>query len=207
MTETGPSQRPVASDVGPRRVLTLPNAVTSVRLACIPLFVWLLFGDHRAGPAAVLLAVLGATDWVDGQLARRLGQVSTVGKVLDPTADRLLVATAVLCCVVDGAVPVWFATATIAREALVSAGVVVLASLGAPRVDVLWVGKAGTFALMAAYPAFLMAHGHAGWQHPLGLAAWVVGLVGLALAWIAAGSYVPVAGDAMRRRRAAQAAR
>ena len=75
------------------RILTAPNVITLVRLLCIPIFLWLLFGVHRQTAAAVLLAVLGATDWVDGYVARRYGQVSTFGKVLDPTADRLLVGT------------------------------------------------------------------------------------------------------------------
>ena len=92
------------------RVLTAPNLITLVRLLCIPLFLWLLFGAHRQTAAAVLLAVLGATDWVDGYVARRFHQVSTVGKVLDPAADRLLVGTAVIAIMIHGAVPIWFGT-------------------------------------------------------------------------------------------------
>ncbi len=179
------------------RVLTVPNAITLVRLACIPLFLWLLFGTSRQTDAAVLLAVLGATDWVDGFVARRYGQVSTVGKILDPVADRVLVVTAVIAIMVYGAVPVWFGAATLAREVVVSAAVLLLASLGAARIDVLWVGKAGTFALMFAYPAFLLGDGTAGWQGPIRIIAWVTGLIGLTLAWIAAASYVPVARRAL----------
>ena len=148
------------------RILTVPNAITLVRLACIPLFLWLLFGADRQTAAAILLGVLGATDWVDGFVARRYHQVSTVGKVLDPVADRVLVVTAVIAIIVHGAVPVWFGVATLAREVLVSARSSLLASLGAARIDVLWVGKAGTFALMFAYPAFLLGYGTAGWQEP-----------------------------------------
>lgn len=188
------------------RVLTLPNAVTMVRLLCIPVFCWLLFGAHRQTWAAVLLAVLGATDWVDGFLARRLHQVSTVGKVLDPTADRLLVGTGVIAIIVHGAVPLWFGLATLVREALVGGTVVVLAALGAKRIDVLWVGKAGTFGLMFAYPAFLLAHGHAGWQQPIEVVAWVCAVPALALAWYAAGAYVPVARRALSRGRAGRMA-
>src|ERR1700742_3677005 len=161
-----------------------------VRLLCIPLYLWLLFGAHRQIAAAVLLAVLGATDWVDGFVARRYGQVSTFGKVLDPTADRILVGTAVISIMVYGAVPLWFGLATIAREVLVSARVLLLAALGAARIDVLWVGKAGTFGLMFAYPNFLLAYGGAGWQAPITVIAYVTGLTGLVLAWIAAGSYI-----------------
>jgi len=93
---------------------------------------------------------------------------------------------------------------TLAREALVSLAVLLLASLGARRIDVLWVGKAGTFALMFSYPAFLLGHGTAGWQGPIRDMAWVTGLIGLGLAWIAAGSYVPVARQALTEGRSAK---
>lgn len=172
------------------RILTVPNLITAARLVCIPLFVWLLFGAGRQTAAAILLGVLGATDWVDGHLARRFGQVSTLGKVLDPVADRLLVGTAVVSVIVHGAVPVWFGAATLAREVLISLVTLVLAALGARRIDVLWIGKAGTFALMFAYPAFLLSHGTASWQGPFYVFAWVAGLIGLVLAWIAAVAYV-----------------
>jgi cardiolipin synthase len=186
------------------RILTVPNVITLVRLACIPLFVWMLFGKHWQTASAVLLAVLGATDWVDGFVARRYGQVSTFGKVLDPTADRVLVGTSVISVMVYGAVPLWFGIATIAREVLVAVMVLLLASLGAARIDVLWVGKAGTFGLMFAYPTFLLAYGDAAWQEPFKVIAWVTGIVGLALAWYAAGSYVGPARDALRQGRAAR---
>ncbi|MGA7418045.1 MAG: CDP-alcohol phosphatidyltransferase family protein [Acidimicrobiales bacterium] len=188
------------------RVFTVPNLITMVRLACIPLFLWLLFGAHRQTLAAVLLGVLGATDWVDGHVARRFHQVSTLGKVLDPVADRILVGTSVISIIVYGAVPVWFGVATIVREVVVSVAVLALASLGAKRIDVLWVGKAGTFALMFSYPAFLLSYGSAQWQTPFHVFAWVSGIIGLVLAWIAAGSYIPVARQALADGRRARAA-
>jgi cardiolipin synthase (CMP-forming) len=191
-------------DEGLDRILTVPNVITLARLLCIPLFVWLLFGAHRQTVAAILLAVLGATDWVDGFVARRYGQVSTFGKVLDPTADRILVGTAVISILVYGAVPLWFGIATIAREVLVSAMVLLLAALGAARIDVLWVGKAGTFGLMFAYPTFLLGDGTAGWQEPIRVIAWASGLVGLGLAWWAAGSYIAPARRALHEGRAAR---
>ena len=191
-------------DDGLDRIFTVPNVITLVRLLCIPLFLWLLFGAHRQTAAAILLAVLGATDWVDGFVARRYGQVSTFGKVLDPTADRILVGTAVISIMIYGAVPLWFGIATIAREVLVSAMVLLLAAMGAARIDVLWVGKAGTFGLMFAYPTFLLGDGTAGWQEPIRVIGWVTGLVGLALAWWAAGSYIAPARRALREGRAAR---
>jgi cardiolipin synthase len=133
-------------EAGLDRVLTAPNLITLVRLLCLPVFVWLLFGDHEQAPAAWLLAALGATDWIDGFVARRWHQVSTLGKVLDPVADRLLLGTGVISIIVHGAVPLWFGLATIAREVLVAGVTLLLATLGARRIDVLWVGKAGTFA-------------------------------------------------------------
>ena len=160
------------------RIWTVPNVVTFVRLACIPLYVWLLFGADQQTWAALVLAALGATDWVDGYVARRFHQVTTLGKVLDPVADRVLVLTAVVTIMIHGAVPVWFGVATLAREVVVSGAVLLLASLGAARIDVLWVGKAGTFALMTAYPLFLVSDGSAGWQQVLRVAAWIIGLLG-----------------------------
>jgi cardiolipin synthase len=194
----------VDDEPGLDRILTAPNVITLVRLLCIPVFLWMLFGRHWQTASAFLLAVLGATDWVDGFVARRYHQVSTFGKVIDPMADRLLVGTAVISVMVYGAVPVWFGVATITREILVSAMVVLLASLGAARIDVLWVGKAGTFGLMFAYPAFLLGYGNADWQEPIKVVAWVTGICGLALAWYAAGSYIGPARKALREGRAAR---
>jgi cardiolipin synthase len=187
-------------------VLTVPNGITAARLVCVPLFVWLLFGAHHQTAAALLLALLGATDWVDGSVARHFHQVSTVGKVLDPVADRILIGTAVICILIHGAVPLWFGLATLAREVVVSLAVLVLAALGAERIDVLWVGKAGTLGLMFAYPTFLLAHGTAGWQHPFEILAWVFGAPGLVLAWVAAGAYLPRGRRALLRGRVSRSA-
>ncbi|MGO9029504.1 MAG: CDP-alcohol phosphatidyltransferase family protein [Acidimicrobiales bacterium] len=208
VTDGASAGGPAGDEPGLDRILTVPNLITLVRLACIPVFVWLVLGAHHQVAGAVLLALLGSTDWIDGFVARRYHQVSTVGKVLDPVADRILVATAVIVIMVDGAVPLWFGLATLAREVVVSVAVLVLASLGARRIDVLWVGKAGTFALMFSYPAFLLSHGTAGWQVPVHVVAWITGIVGLILAWVAAGSYIPVAREALvdgRHRRAVPA--
>ncbi|MGH9099320.1 MAG: CDP-alcohol phosphatidyltransferase family protein, partial [Acidimicrobiales bacterium] len=153
------------------------------------------------------LGALGATDWVDGQLARRLHQVSRIGKILDPAADRVLVGTAVVVVIVHGAVPLWFGLLTLSREVLVSATVLVLASLGARRIDVLWIGKAGTLGLMVAYPAFLLSDGAAGWQQPFHDAAWVTGGVGIVLAWVAAAAYLVPARRAFVEGRAARRTR
>lgn len=191
-------------EAGEDRVLTAANVVSSLRFVGVGVFLWLLFGAGRQTAAAVLLGVLGATDWVDGQLARRLRQVSRIGKVLDPAVDRVLVGAAVVAVIVHGAVPLWFGLATVAREGLVSVTVLVLAALGARRIDVLWIGKAGTFGLMVAYPGFLISHGTAGWQQPFHDIAWVAGGAGLLLAWAAAIAYLVPARRALAEGRAAR---
>jgi len=86
------------SNTGEDRLLTVPNVITTVRLLCVPVFLWILFGHHPHDRyhAALLLAAMGITDFVDGYLARHLHQVSTLGKVLDPIADRLLLGVGVV---------------------------------------------------------------------------------------------------------------
>lgn len=185
--------------MGEDRILSLPNVVTTARLVLVPVFVWLLLQPrHRDWfDAAVLLAVLGSTDWVDGQLARRLDQVTTLGKVLDPVADRILLATAVIGILAVGAVPVPVAAIALAREALVAAGAVVLALAGARRVDVTLVGKAATFGLMCAFPLFLAGHSSIGWRHVAMALGWTSAIGGLVLGWASVVLYVPLARAAL----------
>ncbi|HET8989797.1 MAG TPA: CDP-alcohol phosphatidyltransferase family protein [Acidimicrobiales bacterium] len=198
-----------ASDAG---WVTWANAVTALRLLAIPVYlVVVLATDHRA-VAAWLLGVLGATDWVDGYLARRLHQVSAIGKILDPTADRILVVAGLVSVAVVGAVPWWFAGLTLAREVLVSSVTLVIAALGARRIDVLFWGKVSTFTLMTTYPLFLLcSNPHhaalAAWQRDGRVAGYVVGVLGLALAWVVAAGYVGPARRALAEGRAARRGR
>ena len=187
---------------GAHGVLTIPNLVSIVRLCCIPLFLYLLFGRENRAAAAYLLGALGATDWIDGYIARHFDQVSTVGKVLDPTADRILLGVAIVAIMIDGSIPLWIGVLTIVREVLVSGAVVVLAVLGARRIDVTWAGKAGTFALMFAVPLFLGSHAdNLGWEGLAGFLAWVFVIPGIVLSWYAAITYVPIALEAFREGR------
>ncbi len=112
----------VDSPESSNRILTIPNVITIVRLACLPVFLWLLFGRDDWLAAAALLAVLGITDFVDGYIARHLHQVSDLGKVLDPTADRLLFIVGVGGIMVVGAAPLWFSILVLAREIAVGSG-------------------------------------------------------------------------------------
>ncbi|MCH2622728.1 MAG: CDP-alcohol phosphatidyltransferase family protein [Acidimicrobiales bacterium] len=186
-------------------ILTVPNLISIARLGCIPWFMWLLFGAEDRMWAALLLGGLGATDWVDGWAARRLGQVSELGKILDPTADRLLLLVAVPCLLVDGTIPGWFALTVLVREVLVGAATLALAALGARRIDVSWWGKTGTFALLWAVPCFLAGESRVPVDEAFTVMAWVFGLPGLAIAWWAAFGYLPVARRALAEGRADRA--
>src|SRR4029079_8801681 len=137
-------------------LLTVPNLVTLVRLLCLPVFLWLLLGIHNRAGAALLLAGLGATDWVDGYLARRLGQVSEFGKVFDPAVDRILFIVATIAIIIADAAPVWFCWAVVAREVFVG-GMMLIATFvfHMERFDVSWWGKLATFLLMFAIPGFM----------------------------------------------------
>jgi len=190
---------PYSRRVGEDRILSLPNVVTTLRLLLVPWFVWLLVQPHHRDwfAAAVLLAVLGSTDWVDGQLARRMDQVTNLGKILDPTADRVLLATATIGILAVGAVPLAVAVIALSREGLVAVAAVGLAMAGARRIDVTFVGKAGTFGLMCAFPLFLAGHSTVGWHHVALVLAWVAAVLGLTLGWISLGLYVPLARAAL----------
>src|SRR5215218_10659136 len=115
------------------RIVTVPNVITLLRLACVPVFVWLLADDELLA-AAGLLAVLGATDWIDGWIARRFDQGSDLGKVLDPVADRILLLVAGVALIVQGSVPLVVGILVLAREAVISIAVVALAAAGARRI-------------------------------------------------------------------------
>ena len=192
--------------VSDRRVLTIPNLISVGRLACAPLFLWLLFGADDRTNAAWLLAFLGATDWVDGYIARHFNQTSDLGKILDPTADRILLLVGVSAIAIDGAVPIWVAVATLLREGLVALAAVAIAAAGARRMEVRWVGKAGTFGLLIAFPLFLASHSDLGWHEVARPLAWIAVIPGLVLGWIAAFEYVPDARRAVIEGRAARAA-
>ena len=196
MTDTAADQ--VRTD----RILTVPNVITVVRLALLPVFLWLLFAQEDRAKAAALLALLGITDFLDGYIARHFHQVSDLGKILDPVADKALFFVGAGGILIDGSVPVWFAVAVLVREALVAGATISLAMLGARRIDVTWFGKAGTFCLMIAFPLFLTSESTVGWADTAETLAWMIGIPGLALSWYAAALYVPLARQALAEGRA-----
>jgi cardiolipin synthase (CMP-forming) len=197
----------VAPGAADRRILTIPNVISAIRLLSLPVFLWLLFGRENRAAAASLLAILGATDWIDGYIARRYDQVSELGKILDPVADRLLFFVGIGGIVIDDSCPLWFAIAVLVREAVVAGATVTLAAMGARRIDVTWFGKAGTFGLMFAFPLFLASHSTVSWRDTAEVLAWLTGIPGLIFSYVAMFQYIPLGLEALRGGRADRAAR
>ncbi len=187
------------------RVWTVPNLVSALRLGCVPVFCVLLVGMGNRAGAAILLGVLGATDWVDGHIARRFDQGSELGKILDPTADRLMFLAAVAAMMADGSLHGAFGAAMLVREAAVSLATVALGALGARRIDVTWTGKTATFGLMFALPLLLLGDSSVGAGAALRGVGWGLGVPSLALSYYAAVEYLPRARRALADGRADRA--
>lgn len=180
-------------------MLTVPNLLTAFRLACLPVFVYLLAQPrgHDLLAAGFLLGGLGITDTLDGGIARRFHQESNIGKVADPLVDRLLVLCAVVGGALVGALPWWFLALVLLRELLMLAGGVVLAFYGLRQMDVSRTGKAGALGMMIALPWFLIGHAHFRLHSEFTVGAWVAAAAGLVMAWAAAAGYVPQARRAL----------
>ena len=146
------------------RILTIPNLISLLRIALIPVFFALIVDHDTTQLGLVLFVVVVATDWVDGAIARATGQVSELGKILDPLADRLAIAAGLIALVVRDAFPLWAALLILVRDVAVLLAGLVLLSRRRVRIDVRYIGKVATFALMTA----------------IGLIAW--GTLGYALA-------------------------
>lgn len=147
------------SEVEPDRVLTVPNALSVLRLAGVPLFLWLLLGPQYDGWAVVVLAVSGFTDWLDGKLARWLDQSSQLGALLDPLADRLYVLSTLLAFGLREIVPWWVIAVLVGRDLVLAACLPVWRRHGYLAPEVHYLGKAATFNLLYAFPLLLLAQG------------------------------------------------
>lgn len=141
------------------RILTLPNALSVLRLLGVPLFLWLLLGPEADGWAVVVLMVAGFTDWADGKLARAFGQGSKLGALLDPAADRLYIVATLVAFVIRDVVPLWVVAALVGRELVLGVVLLLLRRAGWPPLQVHYLGKAATFLLLYAFPLLLLADG------------------------------------------------
>lgn len=138
-------------------MLTIPNLLSLLRLAGVPLFLWLLLGPQADGWAVVVLAVSGFTDYLDGKLARWLNQYSRLGALLDPAVDRLYIVAALLAFLIRGLVPWWVVAALIGRDLVLACCLPLLRRRGYRPFPVTYLGKAATFSLLYAFPLLLLA--------------------------------------------------
>ena len=176
------------------RVLTIPNALSAVRLAGVPVFLWLVLGPRTATAddwAVALLIVAGATDWLDGKIARALNQGSRLGQVLDPAADRLYIAATIVALAVRTIIPWWLVAALALRELVVGGALAVLKRrVGFSTLQVSLVGKAATLCLLYAFPLLFLGD-HPGWGGTLArVIGWAFAIWGTVLYWWAAMLYL-----------------
>lgn len=186
--------RPVSEEQVSDRVLTIPNVISFVRLVAVPVFWWLLLGEENTTAATILFIVVASTDWLDGYLARRLDQVSKLGKALDPVADRLMIASAVIAGLIADVVPAVIGITLIAREIYMAVVTFVVVSRRGGVLEVRWLGKLATFIVYGSIASFYLATvGFLPWLAEV--VAWVGGIAGLVLYWVTAIQYT---GDATK---------
>ena len=181
-------------------VITVPNILSFARIALIPVFCFLVANERARLWGILLFALVVSTDWVDGYVARRTGQVSELGRILDPVADRLAIGAGLLTFAISGIFPFWAALLILVRDVTLLLGGAALLWGREIRVDVRWIGKIATASLMAAIA--WIAWGNAG--GPLGqvllVGGWLAYVVGIAEYYIAAGLYVIDVRDALASR-------
>lgn len=163
------------------RVLTIPNVLSLLRLLLVPVFAFLILNSED-GWALAVLAFSGFTDYLDGYLARRWHQISKLGQLLDPAADRLYILSTLLGLAWRDLVPWWLVAIIVARDVLLSFTLPVLARHGYGPLPVHFLGKAGTFNLLYAFPLILLGE----WQ---GVVGDVARPLGWAFAWWGTGLY------------------
>ena len=198
-TGTGTDEQPVD------RVVTLPNALSGLRLALVPVFFWLVL-THRDGWALLVLFVSGWTDYFDGVLARRWNQVSRLGQLLDPAADRLYILATLVGLAWRGVVPWWLLVLVVGRDVLLSGTIPLLARYGYGPLPVHFLGKAATFNLLYAFPLLLLAQLDTPVAEVARVLGWAFAWWGTALYWWAGWLYVRQVRDVVTAARAEQAA-
>jgi CDP-diacylglycerol--glycerol-3-phosphate 3-phosphatidyltransferase len=168
-------------ELPPDRVLTVPNLLSAIRLALIPVFVYLLLVKHADGWAVAILMFSGVSDWADGKIARSLNQSSRLGVLLDPAVDRLYMVTVPIVLAVRGIVPWWFVITLFVRDALLAATLPLLRSRGLSALPVTYAGKGATFCLMSGFPLVLLGTYDALWSRVVWAFGWAFLIWGLYL--------------------------
>lgn len=182
------------------RVLTVPNILSFVRLLGVPLFLWLLLERESDVWAVVVLAVGGATDWLDGQIARRWHLRSRLGQVLDPLADRLYILATLIGFAMRDIVPWWLVLVLAARDVLMFTTIwPSLRRRGFTSLPVHFLGKAATFALLYAFPLVLLGTGDDPWHTAAKIVGWACVIWGAGLYWWSGLLYIGQGIDVIRR--------
>ncbi len=171
------------SDTLTTRVWTLPNAISFLRLALVPVFLWLVLGPEADAWALGLLMVSGFTDWLDGWLARRLGSSSRLGEILDPVADRLYILAVVVGLGLREIIPWWVALILPLRDLLLWGLVPFLRTRGYSALPVHFLGKAATFNLLYAFPLLLLGDGTGVVASLADVFGWAFAIWGIGLSW------------------------
>jgi cardiolipin synthase (CMP-forming) len=173
----------VADNETGNRVWTLPNLLSMLRLAGVPLFLWLVLGPEEDVLALGVLMLSGITDFLDGYLARRLGQTSVLGQVLDPVADRLYILAVVVGLALREIVPWWVALSLPLRDLLLWGLVPLLRTRGYSALPVHFLGKAATFNLLYAFPLLLLGDGDGTIATLAQVFGWAFAIWGIGLYW------------------------
>ncbi|MGL4173248.1 MAG: CDP-alcohol phosphatidyltransferase family protein [Actinomycetota bacterium] len=170
-------------------ILTVPNVLSAVRLAGVPLFLWLILTKHD-GWAFAVLAFAGVTDYLDGKIARRYGWTSRLGELLDPAADRLYIVCTLIGLAIRGIIPWWLVAVLLAREIFLAGLLGVLRRRGHGPLAVNFIGKAATFNLLYAFPLVLLGEGESAIHDAARTLGWAFIWWGVFLYWSAAVLYV-----------------
>lgn len=172
------------------RIVTVPNVLSFIRILGVPFFVWLILVPQADGWAFVVLAASSVTDWLDGKIARATGQITRLGQLLDPIADRLYIAAAIIAFAIRGLIPWWLLVVLLARDLVMAVVVLRLKRRGVIGLPVHFLGKAATFCLLIGFPALLLT-GSDGWFGTVALViGWAFILWGTVLYWYAAVLYI-----------------
>ena len=165
-----------------RRVWTIPNILSFIRLALVPVFLYLLLARHAWGPATGILMFGGASDWADGKIARLVpNQSSRLGELLDPLVDRIYMVTVPVGLALAGVVPWPVVAILLGRDIVLAATLPVLRSRGVDALPVTYIGKAATFALMSGFPLVLLGQWDAMWSKVIGAIGWGFGIWGIGM--------------------------
>jgi cardiolipin synthase len=164
-----------------KKFLTVPNILTLLRALGIPLFAYLALGPHADGLAILVLMFGGVTDYFDGKLARAWHQESRLGELMDPTVDRIYIATTLIVLYLRDAIPLWVIILLLLRDITLGVLTVVMKRAGYGPFTVTFLGKAATFNLLYAFPLLLVAHLHSTWGTLAFVMGWSFAVWGIAL--------------------------